>query len=212
MLDDTLAALSEERCAAILRHSCQESSYAAMEAAVRGGFRVIEFTLTTPGALELIRDFAARDHLLVGAGTVLDVASARAAVDAGARFLVSPVFDREIVRMSHELGAVAMPGVSTPTEMWCAHQAGARVLKIFPAVEKSPEWLRSCLGPLPQLRLFPTSGVTLGNARAYLEAGAFGVGFVAPLFDGRAMRERDWTWIETRANALLEIVRQTPRF
>lgn len=206
MLQDTLNAVGEERCSAILRVGDQEIARESMNAAVRGGFRIVEFTMTVPGALELIAEFAAKD-LLVGAGTVLTEQQARDAVAAGARFLVSPIMDPAIIRLSHELGALAIPGTSTPTEMWQAKLAGAEVVKLFPAHEKGPAYVKACLGPLPELRIFPTSGVTADNAVEFLRAGSFGLGFVAPLFDPEEMRTGAYDLIEARARRLIEIVR-----
>jgi 2-dehydro-3-deoxyphosphogluconate aldolase/(4S)-4-hydroxy-2-oxoglutarate aldolase len=206
-MQDVLRTLGKERCSAILRHDDQEVAWQAMEAAVRGGFKAVEFTLTTPGAYELIADFARRPGLLVGAGTVLEPEQARRAVAAGARFLVSPIVDPAIVRLSHELNAVAIPGTCTPTEMWQAHQAGALVVKLFPAAEKGPTYVKACLGPLPFLRIFPTNGVTADNAAEFLRAGSFGVGFVGSLFEAQDMRARAYPAIEARARRLVEIVR-----
>lgn len=203
---EVLDTIGQERCSAILRTDDQGVAREAMNAAVRGGFRVIEFTLTVPGAVELIAEFAAKPGLIVGAGTVIAPEQARAAVDAGARFLVSPIMDPAMIRLSHELGALAIPGTSTPTEMWHAVQAGAEVVKLFPAVEKGPAYVRSCLGPLPGLRIFPTSGATAENALEYLRAGAFGLGFVAPLFDPAELRTGAFDKTEQRARDLLEIV------
>lgn len=206
MLENTLRTIGAERCSAILRFDDQDIAREAMNAAVRGGFRIVEFTMTVPGALELVAEFAAKD-LLVGAGTVLTEEQARAAVDAGARFLVSPIMDPEIIRLSHELDAVAIPGTSTPTEMWQARRAGAEIVKLFPAHEKGPAYVKACLGPLPELKIFPTSGVTADNALEFLRAGSFGLGFVAPLFDPEEMRTRAFDQIELRARRLVEIVR-----
>jgi Entner-Doudoroff aldolase len=203
-----LRRFAEERCSAILRIDDFALARDAMEAAVRGGFKIIEFTLTIPGALSLVREFSARDDLLVGAGTVLEPEQARAAVKAGARFLVSPVTDPEMIRLARELGALAIPGTSTPTEMWHAVRAGAPVVKLFPAAEKGPSFVRACLGPMPDLRIFPTSGVTEENAAEYLGAGAFGVGFVASLFDAAEVRGRAFDRIEARARRMTEVVRR----
>ena len=181
-----------------------------MEACIAGGFRIIEFTLTTPNALALIREFSAKDGLIVGAGTVLDVGAVEATVKAGARFIVSPVMDPVVIQKAHELGALAIPGTSSPTEMWQATLAGAHVVKLFPAVEKNPAYVRSCLGPFPELRIMPTSGVTAENARAYLAAGAFALGFVQPLFDAAELAADAFDKVSARARTLLELVRSSP--
>jgi len=137
--DDFLAELKRQRATAILRTNSQAVAAAAMEAAVRGGFRHLEFTLTTPGALELVTEFSRRPDLVVGAGTVLTVENAKGAVRAGARFLVSPVMDEEVVRAAVDLGAVAIPGCHTPTELLRAHRAGAALQKLFPAPAGGPD-------------------------------------------------------------------------
>ncbi len=169
--------LGSVRATAILRTPLTEAATPAMEAAIRGGFRVVEFTLTTPDALELIGAFSKRDELVVGAGTVLTVEEARAAVDAGARFLVSPVVDEAVIEEAARLGVAAMPGTHTPTEMLRAHRAGAPLQKLFPAPDTGPNSVKSILGPMPFLRIVPTSGVHLNNAASFLRAGAFAVGF-----------------------------------
>lgn len=203
--DEFTARLAVERASAILRCPSEDAARVAMEAAIAGGFRICEFTLTIPGAIGLVREFAARRDLVVGAGTVLTVEDARAAVDAGARFLVSPVFDPAIVEEASRLGVASIPGCATPTEMLAAHRAGATLLKLFPA--QPPSWIAQTLGPMPFLKIVPTSGVTLENCRDHLAAGAFGVGFVNSLFVPGEVASRDAEAIETRAKRMLEAVR-----
>lgn len=207
MTADFLAGLARERATAILRTDSQERAAAAMEAAVRGGFHHLEFTLTTPGALELVAEFARRPDLVVGAGTVLTVADARAAVAAGARFLVSPVIDEEVIRAAVDLGAAAIPGCHTPTEMLRAHRAGAALQKLFPAPAGGPDYVRSVLAPMPFLRIIPTNGIDENNAAAYLAAGAVAVGFVASLFPAEDVAAGRADRIEERARRLLARVR-----
>jgi Entner-Doudoroff aldolase len=204
--DDFIDFLGRHRASAILRTTIAEAAAPAMEAAIRGGFRVIEFTLTTPGALDLVRAFAGRDDVVVGAGTVLTPDEARAAVDAGARFLVSPVTDEAVIETALELGVAAMPGTHTPTEMLRAHRAGAPLQKLFPAPGIGPKFVKATLGPLPFLRIVPTNGVHLNNAEAYLKAGAFAVGFVAPVFDPHDLAEGRFDRVEARARQLVEAV------
>lgn len=174
-----------------------------MDAAVEGGFSVIEFTLTTPGAFELIHDFALRPGLAVGAGTVLTVEDAHRAVDAGARFLVSPVVDEAVIAAGAERGVAVMPGTSTPTEMLRAHRAGAVLQKLFPAPAGGPQFVRSVLGPMPFLRIVPTNGVDADNVGAFLDAGAWAVGFVAALFDPEDMRAGAFDRVRDRARLLV---------
>lgn len=198
------------RASAIIRTDRSDVAADAMEAAVRGGFRVIEFTLTTPGAYELIQEFSRREGIWVGAGTVLDTEQAERAVRAGAQLLVSPVADPEIVRAASRLGVAVMPGAHTPTELFQAHRAGAPLQKLFPAPAGGPSFVRAVLGPLPFLNIVPTNGVDAGNARAWLEAGAFAVGFVTALFDPAWLARRDYDAIAERAKSILAALGTAP--
>jgi Entner-Doudoroff aldolase len=178
-----------------------------MEAAVRGGFRILEFTLNTPGALERIGEFSAREDLVVGAGTVLSVEEARAALSAGAAFLVSPVLDDEVVRAAGEAGVAVIPGTQSPTEMLRAYRLGAPLQKLFPAPGPGPAFVRACLGPMPFLRLVPTNDVDAANAADYLRAGAFAVGCGNRLFAPEDLDRGRFAAVERRAAAMLEAVR-----
>lgn len=203
-IDQTISTLSRHTASAIVRTSSQDTARRAMDAAVRGGFRVVEFTLTTPGAIALIEEFAARADLLVGAGTVLTPDQAREAVRAGARYIVSPVVDEEVIHVARDLGVAAMPGAHTPTELLRADRAGAPLQKLFPAPAGGPVWVRSVLGPLPFLRIVPTNGVAAENAADWLAAGAFALGFVTPVFDPQDMRDKRYDRIEERARRVIE--------
>ncbi len=205
-IDEFVAMLGKERASAILRTSVEEAAAPAMEAAVRAGFRVVEFTLTTPSAFDRIEEFARRSDLAVGAGTVLTVEEAREAVKRGACFLVSPVTDEEIIEEANRLGVAVIPGAHTPTEFLRAHRAGAPLQKLFPGPAGGPSYVKACLGPLPFLRIVPTSGVTLENAAAFLDAGAFGIGFVTPLFDAAEVEGGRFDLVEKRACALREAI------
>ncbi len=204
---DFLALLKKTRASAIIRTARQDDARRAIDAAIRGGFTVCEFTLTVPGAIELIREFAERPGVTVGAGTVLTGDEARAAVDAGARFLVSPVIDEQIIGAATRLGVAMIPGCATPTEMLRAYRAGAPLQKLFPAPGTGPQWVAQTLAPLPFLRIVPTAGVTLDNAAAYLAAGAFAVGFVGSLFHHEDISAGRWHAIEERARAMIDVVR-----
>ena len=209
-LEDFVARLAQERASAIVRTDNQETAAQAMEAAIRGGFRIVEFTLTVPGALELIAEFAKRPQLLVGAGTVMQPSEARDAVRAGATFVVSPVVDESVIAEARRLGVASMPGVHTPTEFWRAHQAGAPLQKLFPAPGTGPAFVRSLLAPMPFLRIVPTNGVDASNVSAYFEAGILAVGFAAALFPHEDVRLARWDRIEEHARDLLAAVRASP--
>jgi Entner-Doudoroff aldolase len=207
MSEATLNVLREARACAILRANDHAVGREALAAAVRGGFRVLEVTLSVPGAIELISELSRDDRLMVGAGTVLTVEQARAVTRAGAQFLVSPVVDVEVLAEAGRLGCVMIPGCATPTELWNAHRAGAPLQKLFPAPAGGPSWLRSVLAPMPFLRVIPTNGVEVENAAEWLAAGAFAVGCVRSLFAPEDMAARNWDSIELRARALLAAVR-----
>ncbi len=199
--------LLTRKISAIVRTDDQSVAEQAMAAAVEGGFSVIEFTLNTPGALELITQFRSMDEsLLVGAGTVMTPQAAKEAVNAGAQFIVSPVCDSAVIREAGEMGVVSIPGTQTPTEMQHAHETGADFVKLFPAPPNVAEYIRYVLGPQPHLKIFPTSGVNLDNMLEVLEAGAAGVGFVGPLFDPQAMRNRNFDDIRERAEKIVALV------
>jgi Entner-Doudoroff aldolase len=204
---DYVSFLGRERATAILRCDSQDIARRAMDAAVRGGFRSLEFTLTVPGALDLIEEFARRPGLVVGAGTVLEVDQAKEAVDRGASFLVSPVVDPAVIEIANALDIAVMPGTHTPTEMLAAHRAGAPFCKLFPAPGAGPTYVRSVLGPMPFLRIVPTNGVDLDNARDWLRAGAYALGFVTPLFATSDLTHARFDRIESRAEAILQAVR-----
>ncbi len=173
-----------------------------MAAAVRGGFTMIEFTLSIPGALGLVAEFAEDERLLVGVGTVLDRDQARASVAAGARFLVSPVMDPEVIAEAAALAVPCIPGTYTPTEMLEAHRAGADFVKLFPAPADIAKYITQIRGPMPFLQIFPTAGVTRDNFVEILRAGAAGVGFVSSLFHADELAARNFTAIEQRAASI----------
>jgi 2-dehydro-3-deoxyphosphogluconate aldolase/(4S)-4-hydroxy-2-oxoglutarate aldolase len=204
--EETLAAIAEVRLGAIIRTKDRALAAEAMHAAVRGGFRMIEFTMNTPDALGLIAEFSRESGLIVGAGTVMSPADAEGAVAAGARFIVSPNFDAEVVRAARRLDAVSIPGTYTPTEMFNATVAGADIVKLFPAPENIAQYVRQIAGPLPDLRIFPTAGVNMENFRAILEAGAFGVGFVSSLFTPEDMQAQSYAAIEKRAAEIFALL------
>lgn len=199
-------AFHHHRASAILRTDDAEAIRPAMDAAIAGGFRVIEFTLTCPDVYEHLAAYANRDDVILGAGTVLTIEQARKAVDAGARCLVSPVMDPEIIAEAKRLGVAMMPGCHTATEMHAAYVAGADLCKLFPAPGTGPTYIKSILAPLPFLKIVPTNGVHENNAEAYLKAGAYAVGFTTALFDPNDLAARRFEKIEARARKLLDAI------
>jgi 2-dehydro-3-deoxyphosphogluconate aldolase/(4S)-4-hydroxy-2-oxoglutarate aldolase len=166
-----------------LRFGSGERTVEAARAAARGGLTVLEITLTTPGALDAIRELASDDGLVVGAGTVLRVDDAKAVAAAGGRFAMSPVFHPGVIAAAHGLGLLAIPGAGTATEILGAHRAGATLVKVFPSgALGGPEFLRSIRGPLPDVPLVPTSGPTVESLPDWIAAGAVAVGLGAEVF------------------------------
>ncbi len=206
--DMTVEKIGRAKASAILRTNDQEKAAQAMEAAIRGGFSIIEFTLTIPGVFDLVQDFSRREGLVVGTGTVMDVAQAQQSVDAGACFVVSPVVDETVIAAANELGVASMPGTHTPTEMLRAQRAGAQLCKLFPCPHGGPDWVRSVLAPMPDLKIVPTNGVDQHNAGEWIAAGAFAVGYVAPLFAPADIAAGRWDAIEERARQCLAAVLQ----
>ena len=199
--------LGREKASAILRTNDQEKAALAMEAAIRGGFTILEFTLTIPGVFELVQDFSRREGVVVGTGTVMDAEDVRKSVDAGARFVVAPVVDEIVIEAARDLGVASMPGTHTPTEMLRAHRAGAQLCKLFPAPAGGPVWVKSVLGPMPYLKIVPTNGADEHNAADWINAGCHACGFVAPLFVPEDIANARWDAIEARAARCIEAVR-----
>ena len=163
---------------AVVRLPDAAQAQAVTAALVAGGVTAIEITMTVPGAVDLIATLAATAPatVIIGAGTVLDAATATAVIDAGAAFVVSPVFEPGVVAACLAADRAVMPGCFTPTEIHAAWQAGADVVKVFPATSLGPAFFSDVLAPMPQLRLMPTGGVTRENAGAWIRAGAVAIG------------------------------------
>ncbi|HEV3141213.1 MAG TPA: bifunctional 4-hydroxy-2-oxoglutarate aldolase/2-dehydro-3-deoxy-phosphogluconate aldolase [Vicinamibacterales bacterium] len=174
---------------AVIRLKDPQKLHAVVEALADGGVRALEVTMTVPRAVDVIRELAPTlpAGFLLGAGTVTDVATARAVIDAGAAFVVGPVFRPAIIAACHERGVPAMPGCFSPTEILAAHEAGADIVKVFPATMLGPQFIKDVRAPLPQVKLMPTGGVTLDNAGAWIAAGAVAVGVGSALLDAAAI-------------------------
>jgi len=203
-----LDSFAEHRCSAILRTDDPTAVRPALDAAVRGGFRIVEVTMTTPNALDHVADLRSRRDLVVGAGTVLTLEDAKNAVAAGAQFLVSPVTDPQMITFARQHDLVSIPGTLTPTEMMTAHKAGADMVKLFPGPANGAQFVKAIRGPMPFLRIFPTHGVTEENCEQWLDAGSFGIGFVGSLFEPTDMKRHRFDVIETRARRMTEKVGQ----
>jgi 2-dehydro-3-deoxyphosphogluconate aldolase/(4S)-4-hydroxy-2-oxoglutarate aldolase len=178
---------------------------AVVDAMTEGGVRALEVTMTVPGAVDLIRTLAATlpDGFLLGAGTVIDPATARAVIDAGARFVVGPVFRPDVIAACHEHDVPVMPGCFSPTEILAAHECGADIIKVFPATMLGPQFLKDVRAPLPQVKLMPTGGVTLDNAGDWIRAGAVAVGLGSSLLDAKAIESNRFDVITANARKVV---------
>jgi 2-dehydro-3-deoxyphosphogluconate aldolase / (4S)-4-hydroxy-2-oxoglutarate aldolase len=181
---------------------------AVVDAIVAGGVRALEVTMTVPGAVDLIRGLAPTlpEGFLLGAGTVIDAGTARAVIDAGAQFVISPVFKREVIVACHERGVPVAPGCFTPTEILEAHEAGADIVKLFPATTLGPQYIKDVRAPLPQVKLMPTGGVSPENAGDWIRAGAVAVAAGSSLLDAAAIESGRFDVITANARRFVENV------
>ena len=205
--DEVLQTILKHKATAVLRTMHEGKAELAMDAAVRGGFKLAEFTMTTPGWEDAVSNFAKRTDVLTGVGTCLTVADAKRAMDVGSRFIVSPVLIPAIVTWCKENNIVCMPGCQTPTELHYAYTLGAPIQKLFPGVAGGPAWVKAVSSALPHLRINPTSGTDLGTCQDYLRNGASSLGFVAPAFDQQRIKDGDWDYIVRTATALTDAVK-----
>ena len=205
------ARLIELGIVAVVRVPKREQVLPVCEALVAGGVLALEITLTVPDALAAIREatriFGGR--ALVGAGTVVDVAQARAVIDAGAQFLVSPITRTELIGVAHAAGRPVMIGAYTPTEAQLAHEAGADFIKIFPADKLGPGYIKNLRGPLPHLKIVPTGGVDLQTAPEFLQAGCAALGVGSSLISAEILRAENWPELTRLAGEFVRVVRDT---
>jgi 2-dehydro-3-deoxyphosphogluconate aldolase / (4S)-4-hydroxy-2-oxoglutarate aldolase len=196
------------RIVAILRRTDATAAVATAEALLAGGIDALEVTCDSPGVLDMIRsiDSAFADRVLLGAGTVLDAQTAQAALEAGAKFLVSPHTDAALVRQFTSRGTMWIPGAFTASEVLTAWRAGASIVKLFPAGSVGPAYVKDVRGPLREIPLLPTGGVTIDNARSFLDAGAWGLGMGSALVDPKLVLDGRFDELETRARRLRQIV------
>jgi 2-dehydro-3-deoxyphosphogluconate aldolase/(4S)-4-hydroxy-2-oxoglutarate aldolase len=193
---------------AVIRLKDPDTLRAVVDALAAGGVRALEVTMTVPRAIELIRVLAPTmpDGFLLGAGTVTDARTALAVIDAGASYIVSPVFRPEVIAACHEHQVPAIPGCLTPTEILAAHEAGADIIKVFPATALGPQYIRDVRAPLPQVKLMPTGGVTLDNAGDWIRAGAVAVGVGSALVDAKAIDAGRFDLIRSNAERVVASV------
>ncbi len=203
--NEVLQTIFQTRLIAVIRLVENEKLLPACEALQAGGVKALEITLTMPNPLETIRQLSSRKAAgtIVGAGSVLDAETARAAILAGAEFVVSPVTNHGMIRLCNRYGVAVVAGALTPTEIVTAWQLGADIVKIFPASSLGPRYIKDIKAPLPQVELMPTGGVTLENAAEFIRSGACGVAMGSELLDKAMIAAQNWMALTERARQLL---------
>lgn len=193
---------------AVLRTDSPGQLVSTASALAEGGIVSVEVTMTTPGALDVVREAVEelKENAIIGVGSVLDAQTARAAILAGAEFVVSPILDPEMILLVNRYGKVSIPGAFTPTEILEAWEAGADAVKIFPASVGGPDYLKAIKGPLPQVKLVPTGGVTLENAGEFIQAGAEMIAAGGNLAPPKEIKAGQFDAITDRARKYVEAV------
>jgi len=195
----------------VIRVTSAAEALDVADAIKEGGCSVIEITMSVPGAIDVIKDLTKKygDSIIMGAGTILDPETGRAALLAGAQFIVAPTLNLELIRLAHRYSAVVIPGAMTPTEILTAWEAGADMVKVFPAAQLGgPEYIKALRGPMPQILYVPTGGGSLQNAGAFIKAGATALGAGGELVDKKAMKEKKFNIISDNTRAFLKAIRE----
>jgi 2-dehydro-3-deoxyphosphogluconate aldolase/(4S)-4-hydroxy-2-oxoglutarate aldolase len=184
---NVLSEIYKNKIIAIIRGAKPEDVLSIAKALKKGGIRILEITMNSPGALSVIKRISGElgDEMVIGAGTVLDPETTKSALDHGAKFILSPVVDVETIKLTKKYGAVSIPGAFTPTEILNAFEAGGDIIKVFPASSIKPSYIKEIHGPLPQIPLLPTGGVNLDNIKDFNDSGAAGFGIGGSLVNSR---------------------------
>lgn len=195
---------------AVIRANSAEELKNITLALNKGGVKALEITMTSPGALETIKAVSSElgDSAIIGVGSVLDTETARAAILAGAQFVVSPVFKPKIITLCRRYNKICIPGAFTPTEILSAWEAGADVVKIFPATKLGPGYIKDLKGPLPQIKVTPTGGVNLENTADFIKAGAEFVGVGGAMVDKKRVAAGKWDELSALAAKLVQAVQE----
>lgn len=195
---------------AVIRANSAEELKNITLALNKGGVKALEITMTSPGALETIKAVSSElgDSAIIGVGSVLDTETARAAILAGAQFVVSPVFKPKIITLCRRYNKICIPGAFTPTEILSAWEAGADVVKIFPATKLGPGYIKDLKGPLPQIKVTPTGGVNLENTADFIKAGAEFVGVGGAMVDKKRVAAGKWDELSALAAKFVQAVQE----
>ena len=208
--ETTLDRILEGGIVAVVRAETSEPLVKVIRALAEGGVTAAEVTFTVPDALNVIREVRREvgDAVVLGAGTVLDTETARAAILAGAEYIVAPTVNLDVIRLCRRYDKAVMPGAFSPTEVLTAWETGADIVKVFPADVGGPSYLKAIRGPLPQIRLMPTGGVDLTTAESFLAAGACCLGVGSALVDPKAISSNDFSRIRDLASQYASLVRR----
>ena len=206
----TLQAIENTGIVPVVRAESAEQAVKITEAVKDGGIKVIEITMTVPGAIEVIRDLSDKykddEEIIFGAGSVLDGQTARNAILAGAEFIVGPALDEGMVKVANRYQKPVVPGAMTPTEVKQAMEAGADIVKIFPATLFGPKIIKAIKGPIPQAKLLPTGGVSHDNVKDWIEAGSFAVAAGSAIVAGA--EEGDYEQVKRNAEKFVELIEE----
>ena len=203
--------IMDEGLIPVIRVASASEAIDVANAIKEGGVSLIEITMSVQGAIDVIKELTGKykDEIIMGAGTVLDPETGRAALLAGAQFIVSPTLNLDLIQLAHRYSAVVVPGAMTPTEILTAWNAGADMVKVFPAAQLGgPAYIKALRGPLPQVLLVPTGGVNLQNAGAFIQAGAAALGAGGELVDKKAVTEKKFSVITENTRAFLKAIRE----
>lgn len=202
---NTLQSIYDNKLVAVIRGAKEDEVLDIAEALYEGGVKILEITAETPGFLNLISQLSNtfNDQIIVGAGTVLDPETARAAILSGAKFIFSPTVNTKTIQMTNRYGAVSIPGAMTTTEILTAYEHGADVIKVFPASVLGPQYLKDIHGPLPHIPLMPTGGIDVGNIKEYFRYGAAAAGIGSSLVNTKE---------KMNAEKLQEITKKATQF
>ena len=208
--EQTIAAIRETGIVAVIRADGEAELLDTTVALNQGGVKALELTMTSPGALDVLKEVSRRltGEAILGIGSVLDAETARLAILAGAQFVVSPILNYDIITMCQRYSIPCIPGAFTPTEILNAWQAGADMVKVFPATKLGPGYLKDIKGPLPQVKLTPTGGINLENTGDFIRAGAEFVGVGGALVNKELIKSKNWTALSSLATQFIDEVRK----
>jgi len=206
--ENILQEILNRKAVAVLRVKEEHKLQNVIEAIYAGGISVAEITMTVPNAIQLISKMNSilDKNIIIGVGSILDSKTAEDAIKAGAKYVVSPVFKKEVIETAHKFEVPVMPGCFTPTEIQTAFEAGADIVKVFPADIVGIDFFKAVLAPMPHLKLMPTGGVSLTNAGDWLKAGACAVGIGSSLLDKKAIQENNFSKLTENAQTIMKSI------